>query len=335
MWIVENRTPYAADRTWIRDKDGSHHWVVVVKATFSIRADGNLELADEQLPPLHAAEYNGEDGISSVRYEADLVGPKPSTDVIVNGHAYAPHGRPAVQVPVSLRVNGLQKMLFVRGENLFYRRAGLLLTSDPQPFIRMPIVYERGYGGYDRKDPDPSEHRLDSSNPVGVGFATRKAHLIDTPGPNVVYPKEAASAVPAGFGAIAAWWQPRLKYAGTYDADWMENRKPLLPTDFDDRFFMASPEDQRLVQPLLGGTHIEITHMTPEGRLIFEIPRIRLAFTTHISRARHEHRSSLASVVIEPDERRVVLSWHTHLKVKPRDVDYVDRTVVVEKEYLQ
>jgi len=49
MWAVENHTPYAVERTWGRDKDGVHEWIVAVKATFNIKSDGNLLLADEQL----------------------------------------------------------------------------------------------------------------------------------------------------------------------------------------------------------------------------------------------------------------------------------------------
>jgi len=71
----------------------------------------------------------------------------------------------------------------------------------------MPVVYERTYGGFDRTDPDPSRHRMYAPNPVGVGFATRSAHLEHTPGPNVVVPgKDLAKAGPAGFGAIASHW---------------------------------------------------------------------------------------------------------------------------------
>ena len=89
MWAVTNHTPYAAGRTWGRDKNGLHEWIVAVKATFDIKANGELVLAEKQLPPLLAPEYNGDDGVSSLRYEADLVGTKPATDVVLNGTAYA------------------------------------------------------------------------------------------------------------------------------------------------------------------------------------------------------------------------------------------------------
>ena len=90
MWAVTNHTPYKVGRAWGRDKDGVHEWIVAVKGTFDIKPDGSLKLADEQLEPLLLPEYNGEAGVSSLRYDADLVAPKPTTDVVLNGTAYAP-----------------------------------------------------------------------------------------------------------------------------------------------------------------------------------------------------------------------------------------------------
>ena len=87
MWSITNHTPYKAGKTWGRDKEGIHEWIVAVKGTYDILDDGSVKLAEEQLEPLLAPEYNGEDGLSSLRYEADLVAQKPTTDVVINGTA--------------------------------------------------------------------------------------------------------------------------------------------------------------------------------------------------------------------------------------------------------
>lgn len=67
MWTLLNRTPYAVDRTWVRDKEGNHVWVVALKATFDLDNTGQLRLAAEQEPPLLAPVYTGEPGHSSTR----------------------------------------------------------------------------------------------------------------------------------------------------------------------------------------------------------------------------------------------------------------------------
>src|SRR5258705_2813618 len=109
MWALRNQTPYKVGRTWGGDKDGVHEWIVAVKGTFDIKTDGRVERAQVQLDPLLAAEYNGEPGSSSLRYDADLVSVKPTTDVVLNGSAYAPAGRPSKKFFVSMRVNAQDK----------------------------------------------------------------------------------------------------------------------------------------------------------------------------------------------------------------------------------
>src|SRR5215510_10327270 len=115
MWRLTNDTAYASGRIWGRDKDGVHEWIVVVKGTFDVQRDGKLVRAEKQVEPLLVAEPNGEDGKSSLRYEADLVGPKPTTDILLNGTAYAPKGKPAAAFLVSLRVGNVYKQVKVVG----------------------------------------------------------------------------------------------------------------------------------------------------------------------------------------------------------------------------
>src|SRR4051794_10326106 len=109
MWMLDNKTPYAAERTWTRDKNGAHHWLVAVKATFDIGADGRVPLAPEQAPPLLAPEYWGDLAKSALRLDGDLLAAKPGTDVLLEANAHAPVGRPAESVPVSLRVGPVNK----------------------------------------------------------------------------------------------------------------------------------------------------------------------------------------------------------------------------------
>ena len=80
MWRIDNRTPFAAERAWVRDRDGSEIWLVAVKATFDIRPDGTTAIAEEQPPVLRVPEYHGEPGKSSIKYESDLVLTKQTTD---------------------------------------------------------------------------------------------------------------------------------------------------------------------------------------------------------------------------------------------------------------
>lgn len=336
MWELSNRTPYAAERTWVQDKDGVKHWVVVVKATFDIGPGGSLTAAAEQLPPLHAPEYRGEDGKSSLVYEADLIASKPGTDVYVNGRAVAPRGKPTRHMTVGIRVHGRQKVLEVTGDRVYERDiTGTVVPSAPMPFLELPIVYERAYGGFDDESPEPSKQEMFAPNPVGTGVASSRGKLVGKPVANVAFPGAApGSKGAAGFGALCSYWEPRIRFGGTYDGRWITSRKPLLPEDFDPRFFMCAPVDQQFHPHLRGGERVEIAGMTQSGALGFDIPRIALGFETIVDGKRKHHKGALQTVVIEPGHPRVILVWQTMLRCH-HEMDFLDRTIIRQKEYIQ
>lgn len=334
MWRVRNSTPYRVDRGWGRDKDGVHEWIVVVKGTFDIKPDGSTALAEEQVEPLLLPEYTGEPGYSSLRYDADIVAAKPTTDVILNATAFAPGGRPSTSFMVEARVGSIRKALRVIGDRIWTE--GLLdEVTEPEPVTKVPIVYERAWGGSDLSDPDPERQRRDPRNPVGHGVVARASSRRGQPLPNFEYPGgDAAKTGPAGFGPIDSFWSPRREFGGTYDAEWQESRLPLLPIDWDPRSLLCSPPDQQPETHLRGGELVELTNLTEDGWLRFTLPRAYFSFTTHISGRTEEHRSRLATVIIEPDFPRVIMVWQSVLKCRT-DVDYLDETIVREKSYVR
>jgi hypothetical protein len=335
MWQIDNRTPFAADRGWVRDRNGAEVWLVAVKCTFDIGSDGSTVVSARQPPVLRAPEYHGEPGRSSLKYEADLVLTKTTTDVIVVGHAYAPEDRPVATLDVGFRVGPVQKVLRVFGN----RRWGAFRPSSPEPFIRMPLVYERAFGGVDCKSTHP-ERDCEWRNPIGTGFAVARDHLIEVALPNIEHPKELVTSWkdrphPAGFGAIAAHWPPRAAFAGTYGDKWRNERQPLLPEDFDNRFFQCAPHDQQTGGFLRGGEVVVLHRLTPAGDRHFLLPKVFLGFETHFhdgSREIHKGRA-LHTVILEPDYPRVSLVWHTALPCH-FNVQKLLRTIVTLKTEL-
>jgi hypothetical protein len=334
MWMVDNETPFAAACNWVMDKDAAKSWVVALKATFDILPDGSTRIAEHQEEPLYGEVYAGEAGKTSIVYDGDLGGSKRRTDVVLNGFAYAPGDGTATETTVTLKVGGISKTLKVFGDRRWFTGVvGLAMTS-PAPFTRMPIVYERSFGGWHRKSEDPADQRLEPRNPIGVGFATSDDHLVNTLLPNIEDPRHLISSwtdrpAPVGFGVVASYWLPRLKYAGTYDEEWRKERFPLLAADFDPQFFQCAPEDQQI--PLRGGETVELINLSPDGRLVFDLPRVWPGFQTRFGDDRIDHRGHLHTVILEPARPRVIMVWHTILPVPNRDVDYLDETVVFEK----
>jgi hypothetical protein len=327
MWSVSNDTPFAAERAWGRDKDGIPEWYVAVRGTFAISPDGAVTIADLQAPPLQVMEYHGEDGSSSIRYDVDVGAPKPTTDIVINGTAYAPMGRPSQEFLVSASVGPVKKVIKVVGNRTWEKGVFGLVRSAAQPVTKVPLVYERAYGGFDRSDPDPGKQKMDTRNPVGCGIVAQEGQSL----PNFEYPSgRLDKAGPAGFGALATFWSPRRELMGTYDEAWRANRNPRLPEDWDPRSLLCSPADQRPEKHLRGGELVELENLTPAGRLSFALPKVSLRFRTRIDGRTVEHPGQLATVIIEPDHPRVILVWRSSLVVRT-DGDYLDETIVSEK----
>lgn len=333
MWQLDNRTPFAAERGWVRDRDGAEVWIVAVKATFDIAADGTTSVCGEQPPVLRLPEHYGEPGKTSIKYDADLVLTKKTTDVIIVGHAHAPGGRPVGQVDVGFRLGAMQKVLRVFGERQWTSRG----PSDPQPFDKMPIAYERAYGGVDARSETP-EKDWDWRNPLGTGFVVAGGHADGLRLPNIEDPHHLIRSwkdrpPPAGFGVIANHWQPRVGFAGTYDEQWMKTRQPLLAADLDERWFQSAPADQQSTHFLRGGEAVLLRNLTPQGGdLRCRLPRLFIGFETRFYGASNEiHKSrALHTVILEPDHvrgPRLSLVWHSALPCHFK-VQKLERTVV-------
>ena len=137
---------------------------------------------------------------------------------------------------------------------------------------------------------------------------------------------------PVGTGFIGKHWEPRRRYAGTCDQNYVDTRLPLYPLDFDTRFFLGASRDLVCTPHLRGGEPVEIRGMTPSGHLAFTLPRVVLGFQTRLNGAWVDHRATLGSVVIEPGVPRVMLTWHTALPCH-RQTFGLERTRIYEKRW--
>lgn len=309
MWAISNQTPFKAERAFVRDAEGAEIWIVAVRGTFVVEAGGEVIVADQQLDVRLAPEYFGEPGKSALKYDMDMVRTKPGTDVVLHAHAHAPDQRPAPFVDVGFEVGALNKHLTVVGNRVWKR--GLLGTypSEPKPFLTLPIRYEFSWGG-----PLRSGEGRDPGNPVGLGRLAEAGNPvpnIESRGDPIRSPGHTGQAV--GFGPIAAEWQPRLKLAGTYDEAWQKERQPLVPRDFQNGYFRCAPVDQQVDGFLHGGEEVVLHNMTPGRLLRFKIPKVSLGFSTRIAGGTTHHRGDIHTVIIEPEQRRLIVVWHTSL----------------------
>jgi hypothetical protein len=328
MWDVVNHTPFAADGSWWRDRNGIHTWLVGVKATYDILPNGSVSLSETQPAPLLAPVYFGEDGLSSLRYDTEIAPPKPTTDILLNATAHAPGGRPSTRFRAGFRLGPVYKVVEIHGIRAWVEGAFGLTVSSAAPVASLPVRYESAYGGYDATDHDPARQALEPRNPVGTGIAADRSRLVGQRVPCISYPgKDFADAIPAGLGAIPDHWSPRRELQGTYDEAWQKSRRPLLAKDWSPESLQAAPADQRPPVHLRGGEPVELSNLHLSGHLSFALPMVELRFTTRIDLREESHSGILSSVIIEPDDARLILIWTTSISC-PTDPDFLEETVV-------
>jgi hypothetical protein len=319
-----NATRMTAASNMGLEPSGRELLVVVVKGTFRFPLAGepasHFALHDEQLPLVMADTFTGEPGLSAPVHQVDFSPRKPRCDVLLLGQAHAPHGRPATRVDVGLHVGGWQKRFTAVGPRQWDCGLATLRASSPQPFVTQPISYDVAFGGVDAAHPDPAQHAAFMANPVGVGFHKhlRKDWVDGKPLPLT---EEAGHSVsdpqgpyrPMSFGPVGRGWDPRFKFAGTYDDGWLDRHFPFLPPDFDEQYYQAAPLDQQLPLDSFGGsgpTEVTLSNLTPEGVTRFAIPHLVAPIHVFPKRGpREDLTATLDTIVIEPEHRRFSLTW--------------------------
>lgn len=322
LWVAENYTPFAVGRSFVRDAQGTETWIVVARATLKILRNGELAIAEEQVPVSRSALYRGDPRWSSMHWESDFPFAKQASDIIVDAHAWSPGGRPAQHVDVGLRVGSVRKQLRVSGERHWQRGLdGQLNPSSATPFLSTAIIYENAWGGLNARDGS-----FWRANPVGRGYASDRAELEHALVPSIEDPRDplppatkAPKLPPAGFGAIAPHWVPRVQHAGTYGETWERERAPLWPLDFDPRFFQVAPADQQVAGFLQGGEQCELHNLSRDGSLKFSLPRLQIQTITYLAQEELRRAGKLHSLIVEPELNRIQLVWHAAVECHGRE----------------
>ncbi len=321
---LNNTTPLNAAPFLFTDHHGAETLLVVVKGTWRINWDGALNLAEEQVPIQFAPQYYGDPGASSLILDTELVLEKPGTDCVLLGHAWAPQEK-APYVDVTFAVGPVRQQARVFGERIWQKMLGMVSMSRPAPFEKIPLTWERAFGGTDTSWHDPAGHEYFLENPVGRGFVAQKSAVtidglalpnIENPADPIKKPSQRPR--PVGFGMVAPHWQPRLGYAGTYDDAWRRTMSPLPPADLDPRFHSAAAPGLVSPRHLTGSEQVLVEGAARQGRLQFALPGVVLRATVRRQRGEEEVSLRLDTVVVEPDESRLVLVWRGTLNIHGR-----------------
>ena len=320
-----NKTPFCATLFPTIGMAGDEGIGVVGKATFSL--GGGLSLCADQVGLTFADQYREDPSATSLLNATDFAPEKVGTDIVLIGSAHASRGAVA-ELDVSLEVGPMRKTVRIIGDRTWRGALGLRVApSKPQLFSAIPLIYERAFGGRIGAAGNGAKSTTEPLNPVGRGLpqTADRGEAKETLLPNLEDPANLITSPwdrpePAGFGFIAPHWKWRRQYAGTYDEKWAETRCPLLPNDFDPRFHSAAHPDLVSATPLRGGEPVRITNASPKGTLTFNLPRVDVQAEFVVDGKVERKACVLDTVVIEPDEERVSLTWRArtgcHRKIK-------------------
>jgi hypothetical protein len=330
---IYNQTGFPAQHTMGMDKAGHEYVVLVVKGTFDFPTGPSepVRPSAEQVPLVMADVPTGAPGYSATLWETDFAFRKARCDVVANGCAHAPGGRPAEMVRVGIKIGAWSKVFDVVGHREWRSLGPVVSATSPRAFLKQAITYDVAFGGADRLDPDDSRPATYPLNPVGTGWCRSKnQHRVSgLPLPRTQATDDAVRSPfgdhrPMSFGPFGRGWPGRVEYAGTYDDAWTAEVFPFLPADFDERYFQMAPADQQ-IDPPRGGEAVMLVNLTPSGREEFRLPRTALPITLFRGRDPAREGDTLPdTVLLDPENRRFSLVWRVSARIHRTILDFTE-----------
>ncbi|HRI70745.1 MAG TPA: DUF2169 domain-containing protein [Polyangium sp.] len=245
-------TPLGASKggTLLFRQGGKLHLTCVLKSSFQFVSGAPMKmLAPRDLVRKEVNHYGNP--CWSLSATNELVPYLPRVDVTMTGRACAPEGRWVSRANVRLAIfHGialLDKTVCAYGDHS---------GKEFLPFERMPLEYERAFGGPGHLD-----------NPYGTGI------LPGSPLPNLINPRDPGAV--AGFGPLAQRLGIRIALLGRMSPAALTQPIPEFPDDFDWTYFQSAPADQRLPS-IMGNEWIVLEGIHPTlTRISSRLPSLR------------------------------------------------------------
>ncbi len=326
---LQNRS-FATVRTMvITDHEGFDCCVTIAKIAWHLNAAGKARLAYR--PVRASPEWDA--GV--LRHSDDFQPEKPGTDIGLIGTAFPvqPKGSKTNAAFAWLQVGTIKKVIQIFGPRHY--RSDFSISA-PGPLVPTPLSYALAYGG--RAD----DGSYCEENPVGRGFSR---HAIEgSPAPQLEPVQEMLGNQPrvhaahATFGPIPEQWSPRLERRGTRDDAWLRERHPLLPLDFNTRYYNWSAPGLHSAEPLRGDEPIEVGGVLPEGAWRFKLPLYPMRFEVDMDGKTLVPPTHLDGLMIDSDERIVEVTYRakTRLPLKWERLNGIRAIaeVAMDDEYL-
>jgi hypothetical protein len=287
---------------------------LTVKATCDIVHGFPLVLSDNQDGILFEDVYLADPLSSPLMQTSDLVPWKPAADITMIANAFDPRAGAQDQFIAGLALDDRTYDFCISPQLEAAYEGGTWRTRFVTDAGAPPLSWTNAFGGPVTVEGDPpfDVHR---DNPLGCGaldFTQAPTEGVFRL-PCIGSPEANPEPVPLGCAPVPPWWQPRQKFAGTYDDQWLNDVHPRLPDDFDYRFYqVAAPQ---WIQPgyLASGAALRLFNVLPANSSIYFTlpdwaPNATVRFRTNEVQTVNLNLDG-CHIVLCGDRTKVVLTW--------------------------
>lgn len=210
-----------------------------------------------------------------------------------------------------------------------------------------------------QSDNPPLAHSAYTLNPLGMGYTqpwyAKASQQLSLPAPRIMDPSSpftlasflkmmngetemsAAEFQPAGFAIQARIWKSRQVKAGTYDQEWLNNRHPRSPTDFDFSYWNAAPADQQIAYPP-PGLRFELKGLHPKGDISIRLPPHRAGIVLRMQDgALIPQLMHTDTVILDTEKLTVSMTWRfvirANIPLRVMEARYISDDVQGEKKW--
>ncbi|MCL1961068.1 MAG: DUF2169 domain-containing protein [Desulfovibrionaceae bacterium] len=286
--------------------------------------DETVALGALDLDPVQRQVIAGREGQAWLRYESDLVPPKPRFDLIINAWVQR-KGRTFFELPGAVDFQG-QRLLSL---NAFAPRiwgSGVLspiIKAAKAPVAKVPAFNVFAFGGPANRavaagsgaQKPVAERKHWPANQDGMGYCTEAMGVagvalpwLETPGRPIRQWNDRPPVAALGHASRAD--QPRRALQGTVNKE-----SSALPADFDPRYYNAAPPELQLLQRPRPGDKVELLNLSRDGHCAFGFPSVTLQAMGEERGGRRHAPAPLHwdTLLIEPEEDRACLVWRAQL----------------------
>lgn len=327
--------PYTFAPVDVTEGNVEPEYVCLIKGTFVFEPGEIARAVPEKEQIALAGDTPHMDEIGrSLCYASDLVAYKPWGEITLTAECCAPRGSETTEQRVFLEAGAVSKELVVTGDRVWVHGPdGHDVVDGPLPFARIPLRWERSFGGLAHPE-----------NPLGRGIdivpdfdGMMRLYL-----PNIEDPSQRVSSRddtpdPVGFAPVPTHAASRLALQGTRDQRWALFRAPLPPKDYDPCAEQSAPRDQWLDAFWTGDEVIRLGGMDPDHEVIeTALPGCRPRLFLDLKRAegpRHfvEIPVVLDTVHVDVAERRMLVIWRRAIRLQTPDAAEIDGIYLTEE----